>query len=94
MYVNGFRAFNELKTLGQLSLSVTKLAMAKKLSIIFSGNDILLTNTPDFHIQQGRVVGNGHRIQDSRRIGVTLRYNFGIRPKEEKKQNFEQPVEN
>ena len=94
MYVNGFRAFNELKTLGQLSLSVTKLAMAKKLSIIFSGNDILLTNTPDFHIQQGTVVGNGHRIQDSRRISVTLRYNFGIRPKEEKKQNFEQPVEN
>ena len=94
MYVNGFRAFNELKTLGQLSLSVTKLAMAKKLSIILSGNDILLTNTPDFHIQQGTVVGNGHRVQDSRRIGVTLRYNFGIRPKEEKKQNFEQPVEN
>ena len=94
MYVNGFRFFNELKNLGQLNLSVTKLLMAKKLSVILSGNDILLTNIPDFHIQQGTVLGNGRRISDSRRIGLTLRYNFGFRQKEEKKTNFEQPAEN
>ena len=94
MYVNGFRAFNELKTLGQLNLSITKLFMAKKLSLILSGNDVLFTNKPDFHIQQGTLIGNGSRVQDSRRIGMTIRYNFGIRPKEEKKTNFEQPAEN
>ena len=93
MYVNGFRAFNELKTLGQLNISITKMVMAKKLSIILSGNDVLFTNKAEFHIQQGNLVGNGTRIQDSRRVGVTLRYNFGIRPKEEKKQNFEQPAD-
>ena len=94
MYVNGFRAFNELKNLGQLNLSVTKRVLKKKLSIILSGSDVLLTNKASFHIQQGTVDGNGSRIQDSRRIGLTLRYSFGVKPKEEKKNNnFEQPAE-
>ncbi len=94
MYVNGFRAFNELKNLGQLNLSVTKRVMRKKLSIILSGNDVLLSNRSSFHIHQGTVDGNGRRIQDSRRIGLTLRYNFGVKSKEEKKNNnYEQPVE-
>jgi iron complex outermembrane receptor protein len=93
MYVNGFRAFNELKTLGQLNGSVTKTVLDKKLSIILSGNDILRTNKSIFHLQQGSVLVNGTRIQDSRRIGLTLRYNFGIVHKEEKKDLFNtQPV--
>jgi hypothetical protein len=90
MYINGFRAFNELKNMGQLNLSITQMVLHKKLSIILSGSDVLLTNKAVFHIQQGNLVGNGSRIQDSRRVGITLRYNFGIKPKEEKKQNYEQ----
>jgi outer membrane beta-barrel protein len=93
MYANGFRAFNELKTLGQLNMSITKTVLNKKLSIILSGNDILRTNKSVFHLQQGTVLVNGTRIQDSRRIGMTLRYNFGITHKEEKKDLFnQQPV--
>jgi iron complex outermembrane receptor protein len=93
MYVNGFRAFNELKTLGQLNMSITKTMLNKKLSIILSGNDILRTNKSTFHLQQGGVLVNGTRIQDSRRVGMTLRYNFGISHKEEKKELFnQQPV--
>jgi hypothetical protein len=93
MYINGFRAFNELKNMGQLNLSATKMVLHKKLSIILSGSDVLLTNKAVFHIQQGTLLGNGSRIQDSRRVGITLRYNFGIKPKEEKKPNEEQPQE-
>jgi hypothetical protein len=92
--VNGFRAFNELKTLGQLNASVTKTVLKKKLSIILSGNDILRTNISKFHLQQGGVLVNGSRIQDSRRVGLTLRYNFGIANKEEKKEIFNQPPVN
>ncbi len=93
MYVNGFRAFNELKTLGQLNLSITKTVLNKKLSIILSGNDILHTNKSVFHLQQGTLLINGTRIQDSRRVGLTLRYNFGIVHKEEKKEIInQQPV--
>ena len=91
MYVNGFRAFNELKTLGQLNLSVTKTVMKKKLSIILSGNDIFKTNKTTFHLQQGPVLINGTRVTDSQRIGLTLRYNFGIAAhKEEKKETINQ----
>ncbi len=91
MYVNGFRAFNELKNLGQLNLSITKTALKKKLSIILSGNDILKTNKSTFHLQQGSVLVNGTRETDSQRIGLTFRYNFGIAAhKEEKKETVNQ----
>jgi iron complex outermembrane receptor protein len=94
MYVNGFRSFNVLKTLGQLNLSITKTVLNKKLSIILSGNDILKTNKTTFHLQQGDVLVNGTRVTDSQRLGLTLRYNFGIARKEEKKENFTQPPVN
>ncbi len=95
MYVNGFRLFNQLKTMGQLNVSATKTLYKKKLSIIVSGTDILKTNKSIFHLQQGSVLVDGSRIQDSRRFAITLRYNFGLNHAEEKKPAFTQPpVEN
>ncbi len=90
MYVNGLRSFYELQTLGQVNFNITKSFMDKKLSIILSGNDILRTNKSVFHLQQGEVLVNGTRVQDSRRIALTFRYNFGIASKEEKKEPFNQ----
>ncbi len=95
MLVNGFRLFNELKTMGQLNLSATKNLMHKKLSIIVSGNDLLHTNKSIFRIQQQGITVDGTRLQDSRRCGITIRYNFGINHTEEKKPAFTPPpVEN
>lgn len=91
MYVNGFRLFNELKTMGQLNLSVTKNAFNKKVNIILSANDILKTNKSLFSINQGPVQVTGDRIQDSRRVGLMLKYNFGTVRTEEKKPSFVAP---
>jgi iron complex outermembrane receptor protein len=91
MYVNGFRLFNELKTMGQLNLSVTKNAFHKKVNIIVSANDILKTNKSLFAIDQGPVQVTGARIQDSRRVGITVKYNFGTVRTEEKKPAFVVP---
>lgn len=91
MYSNGFRQFYELKKMGQINCSVTKAAFKRKLSIILFGNDILRTNKSVFHLQQGTVLADGNRVQDSRRFGITLRYNYGIAHKEEKKPAFTQP---
>ena len=91
MYSNGFRAFYELKKMGQINCSVTKAAFKRKLSIILFGNDILKTNKSVFHLQQGTVLADGSRVQDSRRFGITLRYNYGIAHKEERKPAFTQP---
>ena len=56
-------------------------------------NDIFYTNKISFKLNQGNVNASGNRFNDTRRIGLTFRYNFGIKPKEEKKPNFEQPAE-
>ncbi|HTQ27256.1 MAG TPA: TonB-dependent receptor [Puia sp.] len=93
MYVNGFRQFYELKTLGAVNMSITKNLLNKKLSIILFGNDILKTNVSHFHLQQGSVWVNGTRVQDSQRFGITLRYNFGFLRTEEKKPDFNPPPE-
>ena len=85
MYIHGFHSFYELKNQGALNMSITKLLMNKKLSVILSGNDILRTNKTSFHLAQGSLQVNGTRVQDTRRLGLTLRYNFGITHKEEKK---------
>lgn len=91
MLANGFRLFNELKNMGQLNLSATKTLLHKKLSIIVSGNDLLFTNKSLFSIHQQAISVTGSRIQDTRRAGITFRYNFGINHTEEKKPLFTQP---
>jgi iron complex outermembrane recepter protein len=85
MYINGFHSFYELKNQGALNMGITKLLMNKKLSVILSANDILRTNKTSFHLAQGSLQVNGTRLQDTRRLGLTLRYNFGITHKKEKK---------
>jgi len=93
MYSNGFRAFYELKNMGQINTSITKAAFKRRLSITLFGNDILKTNKSVFHLQQGTVLADGNRVQDSRRFGITLRYNYGIAHKEERKPGFTQPTD-
>jgi len=90
MYINGFRNFYELKNMGQINVSISKTLLENKLTIVLFGNDILKTNKSVFHLQQNNILVNGTRTQDSRRFGITLRYNFGLTPKEEKKPAFEQ----
>jgi hypothetical protein len=93
MRTRGLQNFYELENFGSLNVSVNKSILKRKASIIISGNDILGTNKINFALNQGNVHASGERINDTRKIGITLRYNFGIKPKEEKKPMFEQPTE-
>jgi hypothetical protein len=47
-----------------------------------SVNDIFLTNNNNFTINQGSINATGFRRGDTRRFGLNLRYNFGMRKKE------------
>ena len=94
MRLKGLQNFYELKTFGQLNLSFNKAVLNKKMNIILSGNDILRTNQYKFNIQQAGINAIGSRLNDTRRIGLTIRYNFGIKPKEEKTESFDAPAEN
>ncbi len=94
MRTKGLQNFYELNTFGAANISFNKSVFNKTANIILSFNDIFLTNRTTFSLQQGNVSANGTRMGDTRRVGITFRYNFGIKPKEERKQMFEQPSEN
>ena len=56
-----------------------------------SMNDIFYTLRNEFTLKQGSVTASGMRQGDTRRFGLNLVYNFGIRKKEERTNmmNFE-----
>lgn len=93
MRTKGLQNFYELNTFGAANVSFNKSVMKKTANIILSFNDIFLTNRTTFNLQQGNISAAGNRLGDTRRVGITFRYNFGIKPKEEKKDMFEQPSE-
>ena len=76
-----------------LFISVNKSILKKKANIILSVNDLLHTNQVSFSSKQGTVNAEGKRVNDTRRLGLTFRYNFGIKPKEENKKSFEAPTD-
>ena len=93
MRTKGLQNLYELKTFGGLYVSANKSILKKKANIILSVNDLLQTNHVSFSLKQGTVSAAGERINDTRRLGLTFRYNFGIKPKEEKKKIFDAPAE-
>jgi iron complex outermembrane receptor protein len=87
--LNGFARFKgqlqfyELSSFGSLNFSVNKQLMQKKLTLSASINDIFLTNQNEFIINQGSINANGFRKADTRRVGLNIRYNFGIKKRED-----------
>ncbi len=84
--------FYVLDNVGSLYISANKSILNKKANLIFSVNDVFNTNSAVLNLNQGNVSARGTRASDSRRLGITLRYNFGLsKPKENS--NFGAPVE-
>jgi iron complex outermembrane recepter protein len=93
MRTKAIQQFYELDNFGGLFLSVNKSILKKKANIILSVNDVLRTNWVSFKLNQGTMSAAGSRVNDTRRFGITIRYNFGLsKPKEEKE--FGAPVDN
>ncbi|WP_254448637.1 outer membrane beta-barrel protein [Spirosoma rhododendri] len=80
--------FYELSNFGALNLSVNRKFMQDKLLVTLTANDLLFTNYYQFALQQGSVQANGLRRNDTRRFGLTVRYNFGMRKREERTNMF------
>ena len=93
MRTKGLQNLYELNTFGGLYVSVNKSIFKKKANIILSVNDLLRTNAVSFSLNQGTVSAQGSRVNDTRRLGLTFRYNFGIKPKEENKKGFDTPAD-
>jgi outer membrane cobalamin receptor len=88
--LNGFVRFKgqqqlyELGSFGVLNTNINRKFMKEKLIVTLSMNDIFFTNKIDFALKQGSVNANGRRYNDTQRFGINLRYNFGVKKKEEK----------
>lgn len=81
---NGQQQFYELDNFGQLNSSLNRQFLNKKLTVTVSMNDIFFTNKNTFTLRQGSIYAVGLRESDSRRWGINIRYNFGVKPKEQK----------
>ena len=92
--INGQQQFYELSDFGSLNTSVNRQFLKKKLIITASYNDIFFTNNNHFVLHQGTQNAVGYRENDSRRWGLSLRYNFGFKPKENKLEMMEAGADN
>jgi iron complex outermembrane recepter protein len=75
--------FYELSPFGSLNFSISQQFLKKKLTVSMSIVDMFYTNQNEFTLDQGSVTASGARKGDTRRFGLNLRYNFGLRKKEE-----------
>ena len=91
--VNGFlrlkgqQQFYELTSFGALNASINRKFLKDKLIFTLSMTDIFYSNKNNFTINQGSVSASGFRKSDTRRFGINVRYNFGIRKKEKEENN-------
>jgi hypothetical protein len=83
MRLKGQQQFYELGSFGALNSSVNRKFFKEKMIVTLSVNDMFFTNKNSFTIKQGSVDASGYREADTRRFGINLRYNFGIRKREE-----------
>lgn len=86
--LKGQQQFYELSPFGSLSTSINRRFLKEKLVVTISVNDMFYTNKNNFTLNQGSVSASGLRKGDTRRFGINLRYNFGIRKKEENNNMF------
>ena len=87
--INGQQQFYELSDFGALNTSINRQFLKKKLIVTASYNDILFTNNNHFVLHQGTQNAVGYRENDTRRWGLSIRYNFGFKPKENKLEMLE-----
>ncbi len=81
--LKGQQQFYELTSFGAINTSINRKFLKDKLIVTLSLSDIFASNKNNFTIKQGSIDASGFRQADTRRFGINIRYNFGIRKKEE-----------
>ncbi len=94
--LKGQQQLYEIGTFGMLNTSINRRFLKEKLIVTLSLNDMFFSNKINFSLNQGTVNASGLRYNDTRRFGINLRYNFGIKKKEDNNSMFntDAPVTN
>ncbi|MDN3659137.1 TonB-dependent receptor [Ferruginibacter paludis] len=93
MRTKAVQNFYELDNFGGLYFSINKSMLNKKGNVILSVNDLLQTNHTNFTLNQGNVHASGSRVNDTRRLGLTFRYNLGLSKPKKEGNTFGAPVD-
>ena len=93
MLLRGQQNFYELDTFGQLNLGLNQTFLNKKLNVTLNASDVLRTMVTRFSLNQGGITTFGDRYGDNQRIGVNIRYQFGLRKKDEERGGMPLDVE-
>lgn len=83
LMTNGWWNFYEMQNFGQLNIGLTQTFLNKKLTVSLNARDILKTMGTEFSFNQSSINSIGNRYSDSQRIGINIRYNFGMKKKDE-----------
>ncbi len=83
--------FYELNDFGNLNLHLSHQFLDRKLIVALNVTDVFLTNRYTYTLNQGGINAIGSRSNDSRRVGLNVRYLFGIRKKEKREGMFDVP---
>ena len=89
--LKGQYQFAELDNFGSLNVYINHQFLDKKLVVSLNFQDVFYTNQQKFILNQGGISTIGSRVQDSRRVGMNVRYIFGIRKKEKGENMFNVP---
>ncbi|TVQ10020.1 MAG: TonB-dependent receptor [Bacteroidetes bacterium] len=89
LMTRGQMNFYELNTFGMLNLGLNRTFLNKKLTVSLSARDVLRTMTTEFELNQGSIQTSGNRYVDNQRFGVSIRYNFGIPDRQERRNMFQ-----
>ncbi|MEN9548268.1 MAG: hypothetical protein RIR12_859 [Bacteroidota bacterium] len=94
--LKGQQQLYEIDKFGMLNTSINRKFLKEKLIVTLSLNDVFFTNKINFSLRQPGIFASGLRYNDTRRFGLNIRYNFGMRKKEENLPLFqsEMPVNN
>jgi hypothetical protein len=85
MMTKGMWNFYELQNFGQVNIALNKTFFDQKLQVSISFRDIFKTMITKFNYNLTSIKTSGERYADNQRIGINIRYSFGIKTKEEKK---------
>ncbi len=85
--------FYELKTFGALNFGIHQTFLNKRLTVTLHARDVFRTMVTGFELNQGSIITSGDRYADNQRFGINIRYNFGIKTKEEKRESFGMDME-
>lgn len=91
MRLAGQMQFYELSDFGSLNLNINHQFLDRKLIVSLNFNDVFFTNQYRYTLNQGNIHAVGSRVNDSRRVGLNMRYLFGIRKKEKPENMFNMP---